>query len=161
MKAIKALDRAFAHLEEALVVIFLVAMVLIAFIQVILRNFFSTGFSWADELLRHLMLWTGFMAGSLATRQGRHIAIDIVSRTISPPFKRVDEFIINIGAMSVTSILLKASWRFVSVERSYGEVLGSLHIPVWILELIFPITFALLTLRFGIRAVEALLRREG
>lgn len=158
MRAIKAIDRALSHLEEAFVVLSLSSMVVVAFIQVILRNVFSTGLTWADELLRHLVLWTGFIAGSLATREGRHIAIDIMSRMLPPAAKRANDVLVSAGALAFCVFLFKASWYFVSVERSYGEFSGSLRTPVWVLEIIFPVTFGLLAVRFSIKIIEALIQ---
>jgi len=160
MKAIKAFDRLFAYFEEGFVIVSLGTMVLIAFIQVILRNIFSTGISWADELTRHLVLWIGFVAGSLATREGRHISIDILSRILPPNLKRWNEIVVSIGALIVCALLFKASLHFVSVERAYGEMSGSLRVPIWLLECIFPIVFGILTLRFGIKVLEAIFPKK-
>jgi len=160
MKAIKAFDRYFAHLEEGFVIVSLGTMVVIAFIQVILRNIFSTGISWADELTRHLVLWIGFVAGSLATREGRHISIDVLSRILPPNLKRLNDIVVSTGALIVTLILFKASLHFVSVERVYGETSGSLRLPIWVLECIFPIVFGMITLRFGIKVLEAIFPKK-
>ncbi len=160
MKAIKGIEKALAHLEEGFIILALGSMVVVAFIQVILRNVFSTGLGWADEFLRHLVLWIGFIAGSLATREGRHIAIDIMSRTLPPRLKRATEFLLSAGALAFSIFLFKCSLHFVEVERSYGEFSASLHSPVWVLELVFPITFGFLSFRFAVRLLDTIARKE-
>ncbi len=155
MKYIKRFDTALSRLEGIFIIISLTTMIGIAFVQVILRNFFSTGLMWADELTRHLVLWVGFIAASLATREGRHINIDILSRTFSGMRSKLGvQAIINLAAFSISFLLLRASWHFVSVEKEFGERVITLSLPVWGLEIIFPITFILISFRFGLRAVE-------
>lgn len=155
MKYIKSFDTALSKLEGFFIIISLTTMIGIAFVQVILRNFFSTGLMWADELTRHLVLWVGFIAASLATREGRHINIDILSRTISGRRSKLGvQAIINLATFSICLLLLRAAWHFVSVEKEFGEKVITLSLPVWGLEIIFPITFILISFRFGLRGVE-------
>jgi TRAP-type C4-dicarboxylate transport system permease small subunit len=73
-------DAVIEQLEQILLVILLSSMILIAFLQIVLRNFFATGLSWGDPLVRNLVLWIGFIGATLATREGKHINIDLVSR---------------------------------------------------------------------------------
>ena len=54
----------------------------LAFLQIFLRNVFTTGLAWGDLVLRNLVLWIGFIGATLATREGKHINIDILSRSL-------------------------------------------------------------------------------
>ncbi len=154
MKYIKGFDTALSKVEGLFIIISLATMVVIAFAQVILRNFFSTGLMWADELTRHLVLWVGFIAACVATREGRHINIDILSRSLSGRSKLLVEAIINLATFSICLLLLRAAWHFVSVEKEFGEKVVTLSLPVWSLEIIFPITFILISFRFGLKGLE-------
>jgi len=161
MKIVHTIDRALTFFEKGFVVFSLGTMVTVAFIQVILREVFSTGFIWADDLLRHLVLWNGFIAGSIVTREGRHIAIDIMPRLLSTSSKRWTEIFVNTGAMAFTLFLLKCSIHFIQTERQYATMSEALHINMWVLELIFPITFGLLSVRFFLRLIEVASRKEA
>ncbi|UCD83707.1 MAG: TRAP transporter small permease [Deltaproteobacteria bacterium] len=158
MKYIKGFDTALSKLEKLFLITSLTTMVVLAFVQVILRNFFSTGLLWVDELTRHLVLWVGFVAACIAAHEGRHINIDVLARKLSGRSKAFVEIIINFASFSICLFLLKASWRFVSVEMEFGERAGSLPLPVWVLEIIFPITFILISFRFGLRGLENLFK---
>jgi TRAP-type C4-dicarboxylate transport system permease small subunit len=72
------IDAAIGRVEQALLVVLLSVLILIAFSQIILRNFFSTGIAWGDALVRSLVLWTGFIGATIAAREGQHISIDVV-----------------------------------------------------------------------------------
>ena len=78
------LDRILAKTETVVLVIFLGTMVVLAFLQVVLRNFFGTGLIWGDTLVRHMVLWAGFIGGALAAFEGRHISIDALTKYLSP-----------------------------------------------------------------------------
>ena len=65
--------------EDALLVLLLSAMIVLAATQIMLRNFFDSGFVWIDPLLRVLVLWLGLIGATVATRNNRHIRIDLLS----------------------------------------------------------------------------------
>ena len=75
-------DEVIDRVEQILLVILLSSMIVIAFFQIVLRNLFSTGLTWGDPLVRNLVLWIGFIGAALATREGKHINIDIVSQSV-------------------------------------------------------------------------------
>jgi TRAP-type C4-dicarboxylate transport system permease small subunit len=50
-------DEIIDRVEQTSLVILLSSMIVIAFLQIVLRNLFSTGLSWGDSLVRNLVLW--------------------------------------------------------------------------------------------------------
>ena len=66
--------------EDALLVLILSTMVLLAAGQIILRNFLDVGFIWGDELLRMLVLWLAVAGALAASRSDKHISIDVLNR---------------------------------------------------------------------------------
>ena len=69
--------------EDALLVLLLSAMIALASTQILLRNLFDSGFVWIDPLLRVLVLWLGLIGATVATRNNRHIRIDLLSKLFS------------------------------------------------------------------------------
>lgn len=155
MKYIHKLDEYLARVETLLVILILSAMILLAFSQIILRNFFATSLSWGDILLRHLVLWIGFLGASLATREGRHINIDVLTRLVSPPVKRITQAIVNLTASIVCFFLLRASIQFLRFEMEGQSELFN-GIPSWVAELIIAIGFGLMMLRFFIQSLNSI-----
>ena len=66
--------------EDALLVILLSAMIALAGTQILLRNLLDTGFVWIDPMLRVLVLWLGLIGATVATRNDKHIQIDVLTR---------------------------------------------------------------------------------
>lgn len=145
-----------ARIETILLIIILLSMILLAFLQVILRNFFHTSILWADTLLRHLVLWIGFIGASLATRERRHINIDAVSRLLSKTAQKITLSIINLFAGTICFFLLRAAMTFIQSEKEAGSILFT-GIPTWVFQIIIVIGFGLMMLRFLIHTLENLM----
>lgn len=77
------LDRA-AHLgrlvETAVLTVLVVAMIGLAATQILMRNLLGSGFSWADEALRIMVLWVTMAGAVAASGERRHVSIDVLSR---------------------------------------------------------------------------------
>ena len=74
------LERAGTALETFLLVSILTAMMVVAVGQIVLREGFGTGFGWADELVRLMVLWLAMIGSIAACRENRHIRIDALIR---------------------------------------------------------------------------------
>ena len=152
MKQLQRFDAFLNKLEGGLLVFFLAVMLVLAFLQVMLRNLFSFGFLWADLLLRHLVLWTGFLGAALATSQGRHISIDAFTRFLPERVKHATSILTNLFATTVCYFLLTASLAFLKSEMQSGSLVYG-NIPVWWGEAMIPVGFTLLAVHFLVRAV--------
>ncbi|MEW6502268.1 MAG: TRAP transporter small permease subunit [Thermodesulfobacteriota bacterium] len=137
----------FRRLEDGFLCLLLAVTTGLACWQIVLRFFFAGGLVWADGLLRYLVLWSGLFGAVIATREGRHIAIDIVSHLVPGAFMPSLRLVIDLFSALVSGVLTWAAVVFVQNERLYGgEFL--LAIPFWGWNLVFPIAFGLITLRF-------------
>jgi len=153
IKQVQRLNNLVAKIESGFLILFLLIMILLAFAQVVLRNFFSTSILWGDILLRHLVLWVGFLGASLATRENKHINIDVLSWLLSFSLQKVAGGITNLFAASVCCFLMRASFIFLSVEKQSGSALFS-QIPVWLFQTVIVFGFGMMMLRFLLQAME-------
>ena len=146
------IDRA----EQTLIAILLSVMILIAFLQIVLRNLFATGFIWGDPLVRNLVLWVAFIGAVIATREGKHISIDVVSQWLPARGKIFLEVVIQLFSFLICGLLTFAAWKFVRNEALTGSI-TFLGIRAWVPEIILPVTFGLMTIRFGFRSLKTFL----
>ena len=154
-KVLSKFDSGLAQVENGIIVATLGIMVILAFLQVLLRNFFDTGLLWGDILLRHLVLWVGFFGASLATRQEKHINVDILTKLLPKKAIPYVQLTVNIFAVVINVILAKASWIFLSFEIEAGTTIF-LDIPSWYIQIILPLGFGLIGLRFTLKIIEQL-----
>lgn len=153
-------DEAIGRMEQTLLVVFLGFIILVAFSQIVLRNFFSTGLDWGDSLVRNLVLWIGFIGATLATKEGKHINIDVVSRWLPTLGKNMVALVTHFFSFCICCLLTYAALKFIKNEVQM-ENMTFLSIPVWIPELILPMTFGLMTFRFGFRSFRNLSEMGG
>ena len=71
-------------LEDSIVVLLFAAIAVIALLQIVLRNLFDTGLTWATPMLGILLLWLTLSGAVVAVRKDRHIAINILARNLTP-----------------------------------------------------------------------------
>jgi TRAP-type C4-dicarboxylate transport system permease small subunit len=147
------LEKAGTHAEDALLLIILIGMILLAGSQIFLRNFFDTGFFWGDELLRLMVLWLT-MAGALAaSRMEKHISIAVLDRFLPTTAQKVTRIIIDIFTACVCALFAWHSARFVMGSYEFEDTLMR-HIPAWTLQAILPIGFGLMAYRHLVLAVK-------
>lgn len=142
-------------MENTLLTVLLSGLIGLAVTQILLRNLFSMGFPWIDGAIRHAVLWLAVIGAVAATREHKHIAINLAGRLLPSKWHRPVEILVNVFAAAVCGLLAWYSLVFVGDSREYGEILlGSW--PAWVLQIILPIGFTLMSYRFGLRAVREL-----
>ncbi|MBL0715710.1 MAG: TRAP transporter small permease subunit, partial [Desulfosarcina sp.] len=77
------------RVEDLLIAVLLTTTMGLALFQIVARNVMGTGLVWGDILIRILVLWLGMAGAMAATRQRKHISIDLLRRFLSPGLRRV------------------------------------------------------------------------
>lgn len=142
-------------LEDGLLVFLLGAMIVLASTQIALRNLFDYGLVWADPLLRVMVLWLGLVGASVATRENRHIQIDLLTRFLNPKSLLFLNTLVNQFSAWVCLIIAWSGATWIQFDY-IDEVPGIYGIPAWILEIVIPIAFTLIGIRYLMQSV-----REG
>ena len=155
MAIVQRINLFVSKIESWILVGIVLLMVSMSFLQIVLRAF-SIGILWGDILLRHLVLWVGFIGASIATREEKHINIDIFSRFFNERGKLIVKGMIYLFAMYVSWLLADAAWNFVMEEIEYESMLYG-KIPAWPFQIIIPIGFWIMTIRFGLLTIENIL----
>jgi TRAP-type C4-dicarboxylate transport system permease small subunit len=146
------LRRRLLQVEGSILVMLLVITILIAVSQIVLRNFFNSGISWGDSLVRILVLWLALVGAMLASRDNHHIKIDIISRFLAPQKQILVRRITDLFTAVVCGIIAWTSLQFVIIEFEDGLFAFS-KVPVWITESIIPFAFAVIAMRYLISSI--------
>lgn len=133
--------------EDALLVLLLSVMIVLAGTQILLRNLFDSGFVWIDPMLRALVLWLGLIGATVATRNNRHIRIDLLSRYFRRNSHRLLQSLV--GQVSGWTCLVIAWFGFDWIRLDYEDgSTGFAGIPAWSIEIIVPLAFGLIGVRY-------------
>jgi len=142
---------AIGRLENLLISVFALALVVLAGLQIVLR-LAENGLVWLDPVLRVLVLWVALLGALAAARHDKHISLDVLGRLLTGRLRRYARFVSLGFAAVIAALLCHASLGLIAVDRESGTLLAG-AVPGWWAELILPVVFGLLTLRFLLRAL--------
>lgn len=135
----------------------LAVMVTLAFAQVVLRHF-GLGLLWGETVLKHLVLWTGFLGAALAAAAEKHFAWEAAHVGAPERFKPWLRLTANLAGAAITAILLGASWTYFSDDRASGAELmtiGDIVVKSWVASAGIPLGFALVLIHMMFKSVDA------
>jgi TRAP-type C4-dicarboxylate transport system permease small subunit len=147
------LERWGTAIENGSLVFLLAAMMLLAVGQIVMRIFFSFGFVWTDELLKLMVLWIALIASVAASRNDRHLRIDVLSHFVAPRFARYPRIVVDIFAAIMCAVLAWQSYRFVQLSIEFDETV-LVNVPAWLAHGIAPLAFALMSYRFLLTSIK-------
>lgn len=130
-------------------IISIVGMLLFSIMTIVMR-WFGVTFLWIDPLVRHLVFFSAFLGGAMASSRGSHIKIDLIAKLIE---SKNNEFLLKLQTTIISIIVLIAlvwlaisSYEFGLVEMQFGRE-AFLGIHSGTLVMLIPWGFALIALR--------------
>lgn len=153
----KRLDAAGRLAEDALLVVILSGMIVLATGQIVLRNLFDIGFIWSDEALRLMVLWLAVAGAVAASRNDKHITVEVLDRFLPGRVKTLKDVLIHSFTAGICGIVAWHSLLFVRMSHEFGDVLLG-GIPAWLLQAILPVGFGLIAYRYTLFVARDLQR---
>lgn len=138
--------RAWSAFEDALLVVLLLALVLLAGAQIGARNLFDGGWIWAEQTIRLGVLWVGLLGAVVASREDRHLRIDLLPRLLPPRGRAASAALAHAVTAGVCAAVAWHAARFVLAERAFGGA-GIGPVAAWVLQSVMPLAFALMAVR--------------
>lgn len=139
-------------LETGLLITLLLSMILIAVLQIIMRNFFDSGLFWAESYIRTSVLWLALLGAMIGSREGEHVAIDFFVHKFQIRNRLIIQRITDLCSATLCFVMTYYSSVFVQSEYQEGGMAFS-SVPNWFCEVIIPITFAVIACRYLVAAV--------
>lgn len=143
--------------EDAVLVLLLGGMILLAAGQIVLRNFFNIGFIWSDEALRLLVLWVAVAGAVAASRSDKHINIAVLDRFLPGRILPLKNLVVHAFTASISGIVTWQGSLFVRTSREFGDVLMG-GVPAWLLQLVLPVGFGLICYRYALFTVSGMVQ---
>lgn len=151
--AVARLIRLITWLENTALIALLAIMVTLAGAQIVARNLFDLSLVGADQLLRLLVLWVALLGAVAASREGKHIRVDIIARWLPPRGQSAAYALTDVFTIAVCLVLSWQAARFVQIEHANGELAFG-TVPAWMAQLILPAAFFLIALRYLLRLLH-------
>lgn len=128
MELLRRIDRGISRGEAAVATLVLLAMIVVAAAQALLRNLTNTGagwanealtqIAWADQFLQKGTLWLAFLGASLAVHGNKHIGIDVLSRVVPPVVRSIIHGIIGVAAGVICFYLARVFYMSIVINAA-------------------------------------------
>lgn len=152
-KVLARLERFGTAAENTVLVLLLAAMIVLAVGQIVLREVFDTGIIWADEFVKLLVLWVAMLGSIAASRDDRHLRIDVLSHLLSEKMVSLSRLVVEIFAAIICGVVAWHAYRWLQIELEYGDTV-LIDFPAWLAHGILPLAFILMTYRFTLSAIK-------
>ena len=141
------IDRALGWAETTFVGAALAFASMLLFVNVVLRYWFLSPISWAEELTLYIMVWIVFVGSSVAIRTRGHIAIDLLPLVLSPAGRHRLAILIALIMSVFLAVFFFYSGQHTLRVRSIEQVTPVMQAPMWLAYLAMPAGSALMMLR--------------
>lgn len=150
--ALATLWRTIHIAEDWTLVGLLSLMMLLAVVQMLLRNLGDTSIVWVDPFLRVAVLWMALLGACIAARDNDHISFDAATRFLPPRLARPVAVFTSLATAVLCVLVAWHATRFVAASREYGDIAFA-NVPAWTCQVAIPVAFGLIAIRYVILAV--------
>jgi TRAP-type C4-dicarboxylate transport system permease small subunit len=142
---------------EVGLILFLSAMSVVVFLEVIFRYIFSLPLFWTEEFARYCLVWASLLGATIALREGEHIAVTFFMDHVPQRLRRA---MILAAQISICCILVVIVWGGVNlVLVTSKQISPALRIPMAIPYLALPFGSAVMLVH-AIHSVVSLRARK-
>jgi TRAP-type C4-dicarboxylate transport system permease small subunit len=141
------------RLEDIFLIGLFMMLLGMAVFQIFLREFFAAGIAWGDLFVRMMVLWICLFGAMVATRQDKHITIDILTRYMP---ERAKNIVGRFARFATAAICIFMAWqgiKLVQLDLEYGTIAFG-AVPAWMCETVIPVGFAVMAFRYLILSIQ-------
>lgn len=117
---------------------------------------------WAEETVVYLVIWSIWLASSGLVAENRHVRADLVIRLLPGRVQFALEIVNTLVGLGFCGLVAWIGIDIVTLAMELDErSTSSLRMPMWIYFACVPVGTGLMALRYLVRLVALLRRREG
>lgn len=140
---------------------FLSITVLVVIVNVILRYFFNTSLSWAEEVSTSSFIWAIFIGSAAAYKHKKHIGIDLLKKILPHSAAIIVDLLVNLFMMIISGFITYLSIVF--ILNTKGKTTAVLEISANYINAALVVAFAFITyysLIFAISDFKLIRKKE-
>lgn len=127
----------------ALCVAFLAVMVVVTFVQIICRVFF-TALSWSEEMARYLLIWSTFFGAGCVYKSGSNIAVLIVQDLLPAAIKKVAKILVHVLCFGFFVLAIYNGMRYMNMVGT--QTSAALQVPMKYMYLSVPLGCSIMSI---------------
>ena len=137
-------------------------MVLILFINVVLRNFFHGGLVWGNELSSYLNILAVYFAVSAGFKFGSHVGVSVVVDFVVPKkLRKAVSILTQLIILFFCIMVVYLAVRMSSTQFAGGQDSPVLSIPLWIIYGIVVLGMIMSSIRVIMEIVKIVYKEDG
>ena len=122
-------------LMEIVIVFMLGAMVVITFLQIVSRIFF-TAIPWTEEATRYLLIWGTLFGAGCVYKHGGHISVSLLSGALPEKPKKLLQLVVHLLCLLLFSIIVVNGVRYFGKQGN--QLSAALRLPMRYVYLCIP-----------------------
>jgi TRAP-type C4-dicarboxylate transport system permease small subunit len=138
-------------LTRAAAGIFLIASVVLNFINIIGRYFFSVSIPWAEEIMLFLMVGCVFTGCCAVAWEGRQIKMDVVIGMLPPNLREFFHVVSELALIAAAGAVTVFAWPVITQLAAFDERSQAGNFPLVIPQAMLPIGYTLMALLVAFR----------
>lgn len=144
MKVLKFINN---RLEEIFLVALMCMAVIVVAMQVVTRYVMKVPLPWSEELARYMFLWLTWVGASYATKERRHVNIDVIYSKLPQLGKKVCTIVSTLVWIVFLVMMVYLSLRLTLSVHSGGQIAVGSGIPMWVPYASIPVGLGLMLFR--------------
>lgn len=157
---IRKLGKLFDKFESGALIISLAVMVIVIFMQVVMRYVFNNSLSWSEEFARYLFVWFSWIGVSAGLKDGEHLRVEILSTAlVRRGFVKSNEMvniIVSLVWLATTAIVTYYGFEVVMSQMELHVLTPAMRLPVWFGYLSIPACSGVVGIRLIIKITDSL-----
>src|SRR5258708_13884632 len=139
--------------ENLLVALAVAVLMVLPLIEIVGRKLFHGCIQGAAAFQQHLVLIIGLLGGMFAARDRRLLALSTLTTFLKGRWQSFARGFSSAFAAGITVFLCLAAWQLVQSEKGGAKILAY-GIPLWTVQLIMPLGFAVILLLLVLHSAD-------
>jgi len=132
-------------------------VLVVLFVQIVARYFFSYGIVWSDEFSRYVMVWLVMLCSATLVREKKHIRLTILDTLLPKSWFRWVDVLIHVFILVFAVMVFRYS--LINVSVSTKAVSTSMRMPMTLIYAAFPVSMAIMAINALLNILVLLFRR--
>ena len=158
---IRKIGKIFNKFEENALIISLAVMVIVIFMQVVMRYIFNNSLSWSEEFARYLFVWFSWMGVSAGLKDGEHLKVELLSMSLLKrgliKSNEIVAIIVSLIWLATTLIVTYYGFEVVAAQMDMNVLTPAMRLPVWIAYLSIPACSAVVGIRLIAKIADSVM----
>jgi TRAP-type C4-dicarboxylate transport system permease small subunit len=134
------------------VIVVFATIVVVVFLQVVLRYLFQNPPCWSEEIARYCQVWLIMLASPICIRKGSHLAVDYLTGSFSPKINTLIQLIINILIFCYIPFIVIFGIKLVHIGQYQSS--PALQLKMAFIYMVFPLSGTLMLLESGLKTIH-------